>query len=115
MTKAAPAAQGVVEEEKKQASSNTLSEEDQDALVRVIKAQFVDISKVIGLVDATKAEEFKKRNTAAKMEHDKKHDHGDDAHGCCGDLTKQYYIPESKMSFVDKAINARVSSAAFFK
>ena len=80
----------------------------------MIKAQFVDISKVIGLVDATKAEEFKKRNTAAKIEHDKKHDH-DESHGCCGEVTKQYYIPEEHMSFVDKAINVRVSTNAFFK
>ena len=92
-----------------------ISETDQDALVRVITTQFVDIYKVIGLVDSTKAEEFKKRNTAAKMEHDKNHpSHSDEQHSC-GDITKKYYIPDEHMSFVDKAINSKVSSTNFFK
>jgi len=67
----------------------------------VIRSQFVDISKVIGLVDATKAEEFKKRNKAAKIEHDQSHEHhshdsgeGGDSHSGCGDITRQYYIKE---------------------
>ena len=86
-------------------------------MVRVIRAQFVDISKVIGLVDSTKAEEFKKRNTAAKIEHDKNHPHHGDSEQShsCGDITRQYYIPEEHMSSVDKAINSRVSSSNFFK
>lgn len=93
-----------------------LSESDQDALVRVITTQFVDIYKVIGLVDSTKAEEFKKRNTAAKMEHDKNHpSHDGDEQHSCGDITKKYYIPHEHMSFVDKAINSKVSSTNFFK
>lgn len=94
-----------------------LSEEDQDALVSVIRNQFVDISKVIGLVDSSRAEEFKKRNTAAKIEHDKRHEHEhhDEGAHSCADITRQYYIPEEHMSSVDKAINARVSTATFFK
>lgn len=87
-------------------------------MVRVIRTQFIDISKVIGLVDATKAEEFKKRNKAAMAEHLKSHDHdtNDEDHShSCGDVTKKYYIPEEHMSFVDKTINSKVSSNAFFK
>ena len=51
------------------------------------------------------------------MEHDRKHEHehGEGEPHSCGDVTKQYYIAEADMSFVDKAINARVASAAFFK
>ena len=67
---------------------------------------------MIGLVDSTKAEEFKVRNKAAKREHDKLHDHN---HSSCADHTRKYFIAEADMSFVDKTINAKVTSAAFFK
>lgn len=82
--------------------------------MRVIRTQFIDISKVLGLVDANKAEEFKVRNKAAKAEHDKNHDHSG-AHSSCGDHTRKYYIDEADMSFVDKTINAKLSTDAFFK
>ena len=80
--------------------------------------QFVDISKIIGLVDASKAEEFRQKNRAAKIEHDKHHDHhGENAGGghSCGDLNTRYYIPEEEMSYVDKVINSRVSQKGFIK
>ena len=93
----------------------TLSEVDQDALVRVIRSQFVDISKILGLVDSNKAEEFKVRNKAAKAEHDKKHDHGHEEGHSCGDHARKYYISEEHMSYVDKTINSKISTDAFFR
>ena len=64
-------------------------------------------------MDTSKAEEFKVRNKAAKREHDQKHD--DTSHSTCGDHSRNYYIPESEMSFVDKTINSKICNAFFFK
>ena len=83
--------------------------------MRVIRSQFVDISKILGLVDSNKAEEFKSRNKAAKAEHDKKHDHGHEEGHSCGDHARKYYISEEHMSYVDKTINSKISTDAFFR
>jgi hypothetical protein len=39
-----------------------VSEEECDNLVEIIRNQFVDISKIISMVDPNKASDFKKRN-----------------------------------------------------
>ena len=75
----------------------------------------------MGLVDPTKAAEFKVKNAQAAAEYEKKHgSHGHDhghSHsggGCCG-ATNAYFIPESEMSAVDKTINSKVKSEIFFR
>lgn len=78
-------------------------------------------------MDPAKAEEFKVRNKKAKQENQHSHNHGHDHghhhhdhdddhnHGSCGEHANKYYIAESEMSFVDKTINAKISTDAFFR
>ena len=54
-----------------------LSDDDLTSLINLIKNQFVDIPKIMALVDPNKAIEFKKRNQMAHMEH-----HSDSVN-CC--------------------------------
>ena len=42
--------------------SALISEEEQKKLVKIIRKQFVDISKIIGLVNPDRAVEFKRKN-----------------------------------------------------
>lgn len=68
------------------------------------------------MVDPAKAESFKQRNKAAKIDHEREHDCHDISSGhSCGDVTKAYYLSESQMSSVDRAIKARIISETFFK
>lgn len=44
-----------------------ISDEDLNSLISIIRNQFVDIGKIISLVDANKATEFRKRNQIAHV------------------------------------------------
>ena len=62
-------------------------------MIKIIRTKFVDISKVLGLVDPARSAEFKAKNGKAAAEHQKEHDVHVEGHGCCGTVNV-YHIPE---------------------
>ena len=87
------------------------SESDTEALIEILRNQFVDIPKIISLVDPNRATEFKKRNQLAHMA---KHTH-DSKEGSCCSVQNKIYIEPKDLSSVEKAINEVLTSASFFK
>ena len=92
-------------------SSTNFSESDTEALIDILRNQFVDIPKIISLVDPNRATDFKKRNQLAHMA---KHTH-DSQEGSCCSVQNKIYIEQKDLSSVERAINEVLTSASFFK
>ena len=67
----------------------------------------MDIVKIISFVDSVRAEEFKRKNTAAMREQGL-------GGGCCS-VTNKYFIKEESMSTIDRLLHDKVKSEHWFK
>jgi hypothetical protein len=92
-------------------NESNLSETDTEALIDILRNQFVDIPKIISFVDPNRVSEFKKRNQLAHMA---KHTHDSQEGGCCS-VQNKIYIEDKDLTSLDRVISEVLTSSTFFK
>lgn len=80
------------------------------ALESLIRTQFLDLHKIIEMFNQKQASEFKRINAAFMEVELKGSNHSGHAHdgthaGCSHSSARRYYMPEDRMSTIDKILN----------
>jgi hypothetical protein len=98
-----------------------ITKENCHALENLIRTQFLDLHKIIEMFDQKQAGEFKRIN-AAFMEvalkeegrDHKGHMHDGTHAGCSHSAVRRYYMPEDRMSTVDRIMDGMLFKNNFF-